>query len=149
MTLKSALVCLVLVCAPQMALCAQKEWKDFALPPAVETRQEISSVPAGWTALNEAVPNHVAGITVFDGRPEQRASLVPGKEERQKARNRLVLTWRLTPSSDEGTWVSFSYTSTSVVLARPLPKGTTGLRVTYDTAVTVCGLHEIVRIEYR
>jgi hypothetical protein len=149
MNVTSALAILILLSAPHMALSAQKEWREFVLPPAIETRQEVSTVPAGWVALQEAIPNQVAGITVFDGRPEQKASLVPDSEQNQKAENRLAVTWRLAPLSPDGIWLSFSYASTSVVLARPLPQGTTELRVLYDTSVTISGMNEIVRVEYR
>jgi hypothetical protein len=149
MNVKSVLVCLILLSVPQVALSAQKDWKVFLLPPTIETKQEVKTIPAGWVALLEAVPNQVAGITVFDGRPEQKASLVPGNEEKQKAENRLAVTWQLAPLSPEGIWLAFSYASTSVVLAKPLPEGTTELRVLYDTSVTISGMNEIVRVEYR
>jgi hypothetical protein len=149
MNVKSALVFLILLSVPQIAQSAQKEWKVFVLPPTIETRQEVKMIPAGWVALPEAVPNQVAGITVFDGRPEQKASLVPDNEEKQKDKNRLAVTWQLAPLSPEGIWLTFSYASTSVVLAKPLPQGATELRVLYDTSVTICGMNEIVRVEYR
>jgi hypothetical protein len=149
MNIKSALICLILLFVPQIAFSAQKEWIGFVLPPTIETKQEAKTIPAGWIALTDTVPNQIAGITVFDGRPEQKASLVPDKEERQKAENRLLVTWRLDPSSTEGIWLTFSYASTSVVLAKPLPKGATQLRVTYDTSATISGMNEIVRVEYR
>jgi hypothetical protein len=149
MNVKSALVFLILLSVPQIAQSAQKEWKAFVLPPAIETKQEVKTIPAGWVALLETVPNQVAGITVFDGLPEQKASLVPDNEEQHKAENRLVVTWRLAPLSPEGIWLTFSYASTSLVLAKPLPQGATELRVLYDTSVTICGMNEIVRVEYR
>jgi hypothetical protein len=149
MNVKSALVFLILLSVPHMALSAQKEWKVFVLPPTIETRQEVKTIPAGWEALLEAVPNQIAGITVFDGRPEQKASLVPDNEQKQKAENRLVVTWQLAPLSPEGIWLAFSYASTSVVLAKPLPQGATELRVLYDPSVTINGMNEIVRVEYR
>jgi hypothetical protein len=149
MNVKSTLVGLILLSVPHVALSAQNDWKVFLLPPTIETKQEVKTIPAGWVTLLEAVPNQVAGITVFDGRPEQKASLVPDNEEKQKAENRLAVTWRLAPLSSEGAWLTLSYASTSVVLARPLPEGTTELRVFYDTSVTICGKNEIVRVEYR
>jgi hypothetical protein len=149
MNVKSVLVFLILLSVPHMALSAQKEWKVFVLPPTIETRQEVKTIPAGWEALLEAVPNQIAGITVFDGRPEQKASLVPDNEQKQKAENRLVVTWQLAPLSPEGIWLAFSYASTSVVLAKPLPQGATELRVLYDPSVTINGMNEIVRVEYR
>jgi hypothetical protein len=148
MKIKSVLVFLViLLSAHQTAFSAPKEWKVFVLPPAIETKQEVKSAPAGWIVITETVSNRLAGITVFDGRPEQKASLVPDREDRQKD-NRLIVSWRLSPSSAEGIWLALSYSSTSAVLACKLPQGATGLRVIYDTSITIGGMYEIVRVEY-
>jgi hypothetical protein len=57
------------------------------LPPTIEAKQEVGTIPAGWVALVEGGVNQVAGVTVFDGRTEQKASLVPDKEEKQEAEN--------------------------------------------------------------
>jgi hypothetical protein len=149
MIVKTAIVCIILLFVPQITLAAQKEWKVFTLPPTIETKQEVKKIPAGWVALMEKTPSLIAGITVFDGRPERKASLVPTTEEKQKAGNMLFVMWQLSPTTNEGIWITVSYSSTSVVLAQALPQGATELRVTYDTSVTVCGMNEIVRVEYR
>jgi len=64
-------------------------------------------------------------------------------------KNALVHTWRLAPSSIDGSWLTVSYAATSVVLAMPLPQGAAELRTTYDTAITVAGLPRIIRVGYR
>jgi len=128
---------------------AQGLWKSFALPPAIETVQEIRTPPAGWLPANAPAPHRLAGVTVFDGRPERLAALVQDSESIQEGRKRLTRHWRLAPSSAEGNWLSLSFSGTTFVLNAPLPAGATELRVTYDTRITVAGQYEIVRIEYR
>ncbi|MDZ4776045.1 MAG: STY0301 family protein [Alphaproteobacteria bacterium] len=90
----------------QESLAAPKEWEVLALPATIETKQEIKATPAGWLGSIESVPNQVAGVTVFDGQPERRVSLVPADKTRDKAKNTLVHTWRLAPSSIDGSWLT-------------------------------------------
>jgi hypothetical protein len=149
MKIRSSVAFAIFLSVPQFALSAPKVWKLVVILPFIETRQEVTTVPSGWLASTGASPNRIAGITVFDGRPEQKASLAPGSEEKQKGGGKLFVTWQLAPLSTEGAWIAVSYSSTSVMLAKSLPKDATELRVTYDTSVTVDGMHEIARVEYR
>ncbi len=149
MRFRITLVCLVILFSSHVSTAAQKEWKTLVLPAAIDTKQEIKLTPPGWVALTDGGPHYVSGITVYDGRPETKASLVPDSEEKQKAKKRLVLKWHLTPSTTEGIWLTVSYSATSILIARQLPQGTTELRVAHDTSVTVDGLNEIVSVEYR
>jgi len=73
--------------APPLTLSGQKEWKDLVVQPTIETKQEVGTLPAGWEALVEGVPNQVAGETVVNVRPVQKGSRVPDEEEKQKAEN--------------------------------------------------------------
>jgi hypothetical protein len=149
MSVKTALACLFLLLISQVSLAAQKEWKTLVLPLTIDTKQGIKTIPAGWLASTEGESNQVAGITVYDGRPENKASLVPDNEEQQKAKKKLVSSWKLTPSLAEGIWLCVSYSATFIVLTKQLPQDITEFRVTYDTSVTVAGLNQIVRVEYR
>ena len=89
--------------------------------------------------VKDAVPSQVSGITVHDGRPELKASLVPDSEEQRETDKRLVVKWKPIPSTSEGIWITVSYSSTSIVLAKQLPHGTFEICVTYNTSVTING----------
>ena len=131
------------------SLAAPAQWQVLALPAAIETQQQIGATPKGWLVSIDAVPNRVSGITLFDGRPDRRVSLVPDGRAQHNAKHTLVHTWRLAPSAADGYWLRVSYSSTTVVLAMPLPQGTTALRASYDTTVSVGGLPRITRLECR
>lgn len=147
-SMRIAVMFLAVLLMSQGSAAAQRDWKTLVVPPAVDTRQEIKLMPKGWVALTDDVPHRVSGITVFDGRPQRGASLVPNGEEKPESAGRRILLWRLTPSTQEGIWITVSYHATSITLARRLPEGISGLRVTYDTTVATGGLNEIVCIEY-
>lgn len=114
-----ALASLVLLSLAHEALAAPKEWKILALPATIETREEIAATPAGWIGSIESVPSRIAGITVFDGRPERRVSLVPDDRVRDKAKNARVHTWRLALAAIDGSWITVSYSSTTAVAGLP------------------------------
>ncbi len=152
MSIKSALwlTCLLSVLLLSIDTRAQQgEWHIFKVPPAIDVKQNISTIPDGWTPSQEQAKHVLAGITVFDGRPEEMASLVYNHEVEQKAKHRMILSWHLYANSKDGIWLRCSYAATNVVLSAPLPPNVKELRVTYDTNVHIDGLPQIVRIEYR
>lgn len=127
----------------------QSDWKILKVPPSIAVRQDISAVPEGWEPGMSASKHILTSITVFDGRPEAMAALVYSSQREQKSKKRLILGWRLAPSSKDGIWIQCGYASTSITLSAPLPKNATELRVIYNTEVKIAGLQEIINIEYR
>lgn len=115
----------------------------------VITKQEITAVPPAWDVMRAATPHSIAGITVYDGHPEQNVSLVPDYTEQQDAQHTRIAVWKVALSATDSIWLTVSYSSTSVVLVKSLPEDLTELRVTYNTAVKIAGMDEIVRLEYR
>lgn len=130
-------------------LAAQADWKQLSLPVTIVTRQKIMATPAGWLGVIEAAPIEVSGVTLFDGRPEQRVSLAPDVQAQSSDERSLIHIWRLTPASAQGSWIAVSYSKTAAVLTRQLAQGTTEVRVTYDRIIAVAGLPKVTRIEYR
>jgi hypothetical protein len=139
----------MLLTVAQAALAAPKTWKALPLPPTIETTQDITAVPPAWDAMIATTLHRIAGITVYDGHPEQNVSLVPGYTEQQEAQHTRMAVWKFALSSTDGIWLTVSYSSTSVVLVKSLPEDLTELRVIYNTAVKIAGMEEIVRLEYR
>ena len=84
MKMKFVLAFTFLLLFPHNAFSAPKEWKVLSLPPIIEAMQEIKTIPAGWVVSQSADAIHLAGIIVYDGRPEDNASLVPDKVENRK-----------------------------------------------------------------
>jgi hypothetical protein len=146
--LQFSLICLAVL----MILCPavysrDLSWKLFPVPETISTKQSISVVPSGWDATDEAEANRLAEITVFDGPPEEHASLKYDEESEQG--DALVLTWRFDGSPDDRIWISCAYQGTRIRIKKEFPVGLKELRVTYEDRVKTDGLPTIIKIEYR
>ena len=131
------------ILAALVAACSANA-QDAYCPQSISVKQTAEKVPAGWTAGQEKTPNNLAGITFYDGPPEQEASLVYDKWTK---RNGLAYgVWSFTPNSAPGIWLSCRYAATNVVLSKRLPASTSGCTVTYNPKVTVDGYPEIQKI---
>lgn len=137
---RCALVVALALAVPAIPAFSQGQY----CPSTIRVKQEIEEVPGGWRALNETLPHRLAAITFYDGPPEQNASLV--NDGSNKAGT--VETWHFQAGS-ESTWIACSYSFTSVVVARQLPKGTIGCSITYNRKVSIAGHSEIQRVQCR
>ena len=111
-------------------------------PPSISTRQVIENAPAGWTVGDDKTPHALAGLTFFDGPPEQEASLVYDSYVKEQAGDRA--TWKF--DGDRKIFLACSYHGTTITLSKALPEGTTECRVTYSRNTRVDGLNEIQAI---
>jgi hypothetical protein len=118
--------------------------EEIHCPQTVSVRQVATDVPAGWTAGVGAAPVQLAGVTFFDGKPEEEASLV--YDRRGPTRTGTSAVWTFQRSAH--IWLSCNYAATSVVLSKPLPP-VTQCTVFYRKDVTIAGLPEIEHIDCR
>ena len=130
------------------AWAAPSVWQDWPLPMSIAVRPTPVSLPEGWQVAAQATPCNLRSLTVFDGLPQEQASLVPDTDQALSG-GRGLLSWTLAPVSAAGTWVALSYSCKTLVLSRPLPASATGFRVTYEPRVRVEGLPRIVKAEIR
>ncbi len=138
-----AILCLTCLLFPFSMVIASIGWaQDQFCPKEITTKQSIENAPAGWTAATDKTPQILAGITFFDGPPEQEASLVYDSYTKSKTVD--VAMWRFDRSAH--IWLSCSYHATAVRLSKPLPDKTTECRVTYSREVHVDGNGEIKSI---
>src|SRR5262245_5781647 len=86
-------------------------------PATVSVRQVATDIPAGWTAGTSAVPVELAGITFFEGNPQDEASLVYDRLTPTSTGTRAVWTF----AQNSHIWLSCSYAATRVVLSKLLP----------------------------
>jgi hypothetical protein len=133
-------VTLALVFISACAVYAQ----DAYCPQSVSVKQAVDAVPDGWTAGQDKSPIQLAGITFYDGPPEQEASLA--YDSWTKRNGLAYAVWTFTPNSGQGTWLSCRYSGTNVVLSKKLPASTSKCTVSYDPKVTVAGNPEIKKI---
>src|SRR5580658_5116781 len=81
---------------------------DVYCPPRIEVAQRLSLPVPGWSAAPDKMPHQLAGITFFDGKPEEGASLAPDKQTRTSA------TWTFT-ATGRPVWLACSYSGTDLV----------------------------------
>lgn len=112
-------------------------------PDTIAVKQNLSKPEPGWKEGMSDLPNLLAGVTFFDGPPEEKASLVNDSERRVQGKQ--IAIWRFGPQSQ--IWISCGYAGSNIVLSRALAKGTSGCSVTYNPKVTVAGLPSIEKIE--
>jgi len=106
-----ALLTLV-ACLPSVVLA------DVGCPMKVEVRQALAAPPSGWTAGLDKLPTEVAGVSVFEGPPEEMADLIP--DDGKDAADTRSDIWNL-PQSDRGYWLVCHYSNTTVILSRQPP----------------------------
>jgi len=113
---------------------------DLYCPPRIEVAQRLSLLVPGWSAASDKMPHQLAGITFFDGKPEEGASLVPDKRTRTSA------TWTFA-ATGRPVWLACSYSGTDIVLRRELPKTIKTCSITYSARDTVAGLPVVEKVD--
>lgn len=90
---------------------------EYRCPESVETTQSLVFTPEGWRSLSDKTKDiqPLERMTIFDGNPEEKASLVPDNEGAQQD-----LTW--TNHTLKGFWMACSYSQTTARLIREIPR---------------------------
>jgi len=130
----------VLVLAAECGIAAD----PVRCPPQVDVRQQIGAAVAGWSVVIDDLPHLFAGITFFDGKPEDKASLAPDRES--KANGKSVSTWSFA-GGGQPIWLACRYAWTTVTLTRELPRQIRACAVTYDPRQNLAGLPVIEKID--
>ncbi len=113
-------------------------------PAQVNVRQQIGAPIVGWAVVIDDLPHLLAGITFFDGKPEDKASLVPDRES--KANGKSISTW-IFSGSGQPIWAACRYAWTTVALTRELPRQVRACSVTYNLRQSLAGLPAIEKID--
>ena len=114
-------------------------------PATLVVEQTLKQTPEGWIQGRADIPQRVSGITIFEGDPKEQASLIG--EQRKTPRNTMISTWRFAPGTQY--WISCTYSGTRITLSRPIPPSYRALVITYDMNVSIDGLPEIKKTEWR
>ena len=115
-------------------------------PRTIDVKQRLAAPAPGWSVTSDDAPHQLAGLTFFDGKPEDKASLAPDK--RTEANGRAVASWTF-PSGGRAIWVACRYSSTDVVLTRELPAKIRTCAITFATNETIAGLPVIEKVDCR
>ena len=104
----------LLLCLPPSAVMAE----DFQCPDHVVAQTVMEPLEAGSPWEIRAGENGgfrtLAGITIFDGTPEEMASLAPDTQDGQSV-------WTFAAQKQRKIWLECNYNNTPLKLARALP----------------------------
>lgn len=117
----------------QGALAGPAAASELDCPAQVSVDQKATATPAGWTAGDNGFKNELASVTIYDGPPEQGASLV--YDDEKSAANTTTQTWKLAPSP-RGYWITCGYSNTSTQLTQKIPADATRCEVTFERNVS-------------
>ncbi|MBY0414024.1 MAG: hypothetical protein K2Q18_07655 [Bdellovibrionales bacterium] len=101
---------------------------SYECPPEITTTQAVKDkTPDGWSSLQDTNSKHwLDTVMVFDGPPEELASLVPDNSNNQDIKKTV---WSFQKKKERPIWFTCSYLKTSVLFAKPLPLEITQCRV--------------------
>jgi hypothetical protein len=115
---------------------------DVSCPMKIEVEEKLAAPQSGWTEGQSGLPTELAGISVFDGPPEELAELVP--DDGTDAADARTDIWNL-PKSDRSYWLICRYSSTTVTLTRQLPASVTRCQAVYEKEIHFAGGDPLVR----
>lgn len=115
---------------------------DVSCPMKIDVEEKIVAPQAGWTEGLSGLPTELAGISVFDGPPEELADLVP--DDGVDAADARSDIWNL-PKKDRGYWLTCRYSSTTVTLTRQLPATVARCEAVYEKEIHFVGGDPVVR----
>jgi hypothetical protein len=84
-------LCVAAICPVGQALGG-----EVHCPATIAVDQKISNTPAGWTARYNCFTNELASLTVYDGPPEEGASLV--YSDQKMVADSVTQIWQLAPN---------------------------------------------------
>jgi len=135
--------CRAVLAAAAASICvAAPALADVSCPLSITVSQALTAPVADWTEGAESLPTELSGLTVFDGPPEELASLVPdGDSETDKTATEF---WTLA-ANPRGYWITCRYSSTTVTLTRRLPDSATRCEVVREKEIAFIGGQKAVR----
>lgn len=110
-------VAVAALAAAYLTIAGVAEMETLACPSSL-----VGTPPTGWTLEGTAgrAPLPLRGVTVFDGPPEEGASLVP---DRQVSRPKPLDEWRVGAYGSSRIWVVCRYGASGPALKRRLEAG--------------------------
>lgn len=105
---------------------------QVACPANISVEQKATA-PNDWSADYAKLPAVLSSVTIFDGPPEEQASLK--YDDQRTTKTEVIQTWEL-PASDRGYWIVCGYTNTSAQLWRKLPNELNACEVVLEKGVT-------------
>jgi hypothetical protein len=134
-------IAIIVAAASMLIVGAQRTDAQVACPATIAAEQKAAA-PAEWSLGYAAAPAELSSVTIFDGPPEQQASLKYDDERTTK--DEIIQTWDL-PSSERGYWIVCGYTNTTAQLRRKLPDDARAFEVIMEKDVTYGGGGAVIK----
>jgi hypothetical protein len=112
-------------------------------PAKIEVKQALAEQMPGWSVGSDRTPHLLAGMTFFDGKPEEMASLAP--DNRSVSGGKSIAVWTF-GATGRPVWVACHYAGTGIILQREFPRNTNSCSITYSTRETIAGLPVIEKV---
>ncbi len=106
---------------------------EVRCPAEIAVDQRVGAAPSGWTVSYNGFKNELATVTIFEGPPEQNASLVP--DDQKTGPHTIAQTWKLAPSTS-GYWITCGYSNTSAQISQKLSADVSRCEVTLERDVS-------------
>jgi hypothetical protein len=90
---------------------------QVACPPNISVEQKAAA-PNEWSVDYSKAQAALSSATIFEGPPEELASLK--YDDERSTKDEVIQTWEL-PVSERGYWIVCGYTNTTAQLRRKLP----------------------------
>jgi hypothetical protein len=107
-------------------------YAQIACPQNISADQKATA-PADWSVDYSKAPTALSSVTIFDGAPEEQASLK--YDDQRTTGSEIIQVWKL-PASDRRYWIECGYTNTSARLRRKLPGDIGKCEVVLEKGVT-------------
>ena len=115
---------------------------ELQCPATISVDQKATEVPPGWTPSINGFKNELAMVTIYDGPPDQGASLV--YDDQKTVGNTIIQTWNLAGNS-HGSWMTCGYSYTAAQISQKVPADAKQCVVTYEGDVSLPGGQHPVR----
>lgn len=138
---------LVLISSTFAQTKAKPAFDTLEIPGPVFVDQQIISMPQGWLAGMDTSIHRLTYMTIYEGRPSEKASLVPGKLIPSKSNECAV--WTFDPKSAGGVWIECAFSGTDAKLFKAMPAGTKEIRIYYSKSVKIEGYPEVKKVLFR
>src|SRR5262249_50955504 len=111
---KLTIAAAILTCA----LASEVAASDLRCPQDISVEQHGTTPAPEWEVSYNGFKNELASITIYEGPPEEGASLV--YDDQKTVNNTIVESWKLS-GSKRGYWLKCGYSNTSAEISRKLP----------------------------
>jgi hypothetical protein len=120
----------------------------FDIPETIMVEQCLEQPVANWEAGKINAPHILQRLSIYDGHPSNKASLIPDQTKTNE-QGQQVAIWQLTNNKEDQYWITCSYTGTSVEYIRPIPSTASVCEVTYNSQISVIGYPAIESIVFK